>query len=129
MHHRAALARTANLMSEELPFTAKERNVLVFGVSCEDGNGEGAPVQDTLASFQETPPHVHGRLRVVADELGLPYVRGDRCVAPGRILLAHLCPFLPVSACMSLQLIHALCPEVSTMGRGAPREETKWTVT
>jgi hypothetical protein len=70
--HRAALARKANLMSEDLKFTARERNVLVFGVSCGDGNGEGAPMQDTLASFQETQPPVHGRLRCSAEELGLP---------------------------------------------------------
>ena len=59
-HHRDAFAPMADLMSEELPFTAQERAVLIFGVS----HGYGESVQDTLASFQVPQQSASGRFCV-----------------------------------------------------------------
>ena len=64
-HHRDALAPAADLMSEDPSFTARERAVLIFGVSIGLGNGEGGSVQDTLASFQVPRPPACGKLRFV----------------------------------------------------------------
>ena len=100
-HHRDALAPAADLMSEDLSFTARERAVLIFGVSCGLCNGEGESVQDTLASFQVPRPPACGRLRFVrlarwsGGGLGCLTERGRGRMAREMrfllLLLLHLC--------------------------------------